>query len=91
MALSARPYWRYNKKPTDQQVAEDGQATFECEADGIPKPSVTWSINGRPYDGLSVLQHCRVVRVNRVADVPQGLASLPINVSKAKPDEYTGF
>lgn len=26
---------------------------FECIADGVPPPTISWSFNGRPYNGIS--------------------------------------
>ena len=34
------------KKPNAVNASEDTNATFECRADGIPKPNITWTKNG---------------------------------------------
>lgn len=40
----AAPYWI--KEPKSQLYAPGETVKLECKADGIPKPEVTWSING---------------------------------------------
>jgi hypothetical protein len=47
------PYWRQNKKPADKEVDEDDNVEFECQADGNPRPDITWSINGEPVESKS--------------------------------------
>lgn len=34
------------KKPKDVHAYSDSNALFECFADGIPKPDITWRRNG---------------------------------------------
>lgn len=51
--LVATPYWRQERSPQDVTAAEDEDVEFECIADGVPPPTVSWSFNGRPYNGIS--------------------------------------
>jgi len=46
----ARPYWRQNKPPGDKVVNEEADAEFECHADGMPQPRISWFINGIPIE-----------------------------------------
>jgi len=36
--------------PANVDVDEEENARFECHVSGLPKPNVTWSINGVPVD-----------------------------------------
>lgn len=45
----AAPYW--TKEPKSQLYAPGETVKLECEADGIPSPEVTWSINGNLLTG----------------------------------------
>jgi len=49
--LVAAPYWRQDRPPQDATASEDENVEFECTADGIPPPTVSWSFNARPYSG----------------------------------------
>ncbi|XP_067302078.1 neural cell adhesion molecule L1.2 isoform X2 [Pseudorasbora parva] len=44
ITVEAAPYW--TKEPKSQLYAPGETIKLECKADGIPKPDVTWSING---------------------------------------------
>ncbi|XP_021325404.2 neural cell adhesion molecule L1.2 isoform X1 [Danio rerio] len=44
VTVEAAPYWI--KEPKSQLYAPGETVKLECKADGIPKPEVTWSING---------------------------------------------
>jgi len=48
---TAAPYWRQNKVPTDVEVIEDDPAEIDCLADGSPRPTIEWYINGVPIHG----------------------------------------
>ena len=52
---AALPYWRQNKPPGDKVVNEEEDVEFECHADGIPSPRVSWFINGMPIECTSCL------------------------------------
>uniref|UniRef100_A0A672LGP6 Neural cell adhesion molecule L1.1-like n=1 Tax=Sinocyclocheilus grahami TaxID=75366 RepID=A0A672LGP6_SINGR len=43
------PYW--NKWPEDHLYAPGETVRLDCQAEGIPTPNVTWSINGVPITG----------------------------------------
>ena len=38
-------------EPENVNTSEEEDAEFICEAGGRPKPSVTWSSNGVPFQG----------------------------------------
>lgn len=42
----AAPYWRNNIPPSDMEVDEEEDFETECQADGLPRPTITWSVNG---------------------------------------------
>ncbi|XP_031310445.2 myosin light chain kinase, smooth muscle isoform X1 [Camelus dromedarius] len=39
---------RFGSKPQSQEVSEDQTVKFKCEVSGIPKPEVTWFLDGAP-------------------------------------------
>ncbi|XP_056117307.1 neural cell adhesion molecule L1.1 isoform X2 [Rhinichthys klamathensis goyatoka] len=46
VTVEAAPYW--TKSPDDQLYAPGETVRLQCQADGIPTPNITWSINGVP-------------------------------------------
>ena len=38
-------------EPESVDSSEEEQAEFICEAGGVPKPDIVWSINGEPIQG----------------------------------------
>ncbi|XP_062396407.1 neural cell adhesion molecule L1.2 isoform X2 [Sardina pilchardus] len=46
VSVEAAPYWK--KEPQSQLYAPGETVRLDCEADGIPRPQVAWSINGNP-------------------------------------------
>jgi len=42
---AASPYWRHGP-PSDFTVDDEDDMDIDCRADGRPRPSTTWSING---------------------------------------------
>ncbi|KAA0707192.1 Neural cell adhesion molecule L1 [Triplophysa tibetana] len=50
ITVEAAPYWI--KEPKSQLYAPGEKVELECSADGIPKPAVTWSINGNPLSDI---------------------------------------
>lgn len=48
VALAA-PYWI--KEPESELYAPGETVRLDCQADGIPTPKVTWSMNGNPLKG----------------------------------------
>ncbi|KAM6222738.1 myosin light chain kinase, smooth muscle isoform 2-T2 [Rhynchocyon petersi] len=39
---------KFESMPQSQEVSEDQRVTFRCEVSGIPKPDVTWFLEGVP-------------------------------------------
>uniref|UniRef100_A0A8C0CK27 Myosin light chain kinase, smooth muscle n=1 Tax=Balaenoptera musculus TaxID=9771 RepID=A0A8C0CK27_BALMU len=39
---------KFESKPQSQEVSEDQPVKFRCEVSGIPKPEVTWLLDGSP-------------------------------------------
>ncbi|XP_069370315.1 neurofascin homolog (chicken) a isoform X23 [Paralichthys olivaceus] len=46
--VKAAPYWL--DKPTDLVLAPDENGRLVCRANGNPKPTIQWLINGQPID-----------------------------------------
>ncbi|KAM9342378.1 neural cell adhesion molecule L1.1-like [Pholidichthys leucotaenia] len=46
VVVEAAPYWA--KEPRSEKYAPGETVRLDCQAEGIPKPTVTWSINGQP-------------------------------------------
>jgi len=44
------PHWREHNPPGDKLVNEGDDVVFDCQADGIPRPQITWFINGSPIE-----------------------------------------
>lgn len=53
LIVESAPYWRQDRPPQDATASEDENVEFECTADGIPPPTVSWSFNARPYSELT--------------------------------------
>lgn len=45
----AAPYW--TKEPLSQLYAPGETVRLDCQADGIPNPTINWTINGIPISG----------------------------------------
>ncbi|XP_071380962.1 neural cell adhesion molecule L1.2 [Centroberyx affinis] len=52
VTVEAAPYW--TKEPVSQLYAPGETVRLDCQADGIPSPTISWSINGIP---LSAIDH----------------------------------
>ncbi|XP_076022199.1 neural cell adhesion molecule L1.1-like [Genypterus blacodes] len=50
VSVEAEPYWV--KEPKNQLYAPGETVRLECQAEGIPTPAITWSINGQPLAGV---------------------------------------
>ncbi|CAF87850.1 unnamed protein product, partial [Tetraodon nigroviridis] len=46
VTVEAAPYWV--KEPTSQLYSPGETVRLDCQAEGIPTPTITWSINGQP-------------------------------------------
>ena len=49
LSPAAAPYFIRQLK--DITASEEEDAEFECDASGVPKPNVVWSINGKAIGG----------------------------------------
>lgn len=47
--IAATPLWV--TKPESVDSSEEEMAEFNCEAGGVPKPSINWYVNGQPIEG----------------------------------------
>lgn len=62
--LSDPPHINGSGVATEVSVIVNKALELQCEASGIPMPSLTWLKDGRPVsDGLRVLQGGEVLRV----------------------------
>uniref|UniRef100_A0A8C5H5Y6 Neural cell adhesion molecule L1 n=1 Tax=Gouania willdenowi TaxID=441366 RepID=A0A8C5H5Y6_GOUWI len=50
LTVEATPYW--TKEPTSQLYAPGETVRLECQADGIPSPTISWMINGIPISEI---------------------------------------
>ncbi|KAI5612172.1 neural cell adhesion molecule L1.2 isoform X1 [Silurus asotus] len=50
VSVEAAPYWI--KEPASELYAPGETVKLECQADGIPTPQVTWSINGNQLSDI---------------------------------------
>ncbi|KAG9509224.1 Neuroglian [Fragariocoptes setiger] len=48
VTVSSEPYWVL--APNNTNAAQDESVQFECQADGKPKPTLQWLLNGSPLD-----------------------------------------
>uniref|UniRef100_A0AAQ5WX08 Neural cell adhesion molecule L1.1 n=1 Tax=Amphiprion ocellaris TaxID=80972 RepID=A0AAQ5WX08_AMPOC len=51
VSVEAAPYWV--KEPQNLRYAPGETVRLDCLAEGIPKPDITWSINGKPITDVS--------------------------------------
>lgn len=51
--VTAAPYWV--KEPVSQLYSPGETVRLDCQAEGIPTPTITWSINGQPITGTRAL------------------------------------
>uniref|UniRef100_A0A8C2D6H6 Neural cell adhesion molecule L1 n=1 Tax=Cyprinus carpio TaxID=7962 RepID=A0A8C2D6H6_CYPCA len=49
VTVEAAPYW--TRRPEDHLYAPGETVRLDCQAEGIPTPNITWSINGVPIAG----------------------------------------
>ncbi|KPP61888.1 neural cell adhesion molecule L1-like [Scleropages formosus] len=50
VTVEAAPYW--TKSPESQLYAPGETVRLDCQADGIPTPTITWSLNGSPISSV---------------------------------------
>ncbi|XP_018521389.1 neural cell adhesion molecule L1.2 isoform X3 [Lates calcarifer] len=48
--VEAAPYW--TKEPVSQLYAPGETVRLDCQADGIPSPAISWTINGIPLSAI---------------------------------------
>lgn len=60
--VPAAPYWV--KEPASQLYSPGETVRLDCQAEGIPTPSITWSINGRPVPGTDAPQQTAPERMD---------------------------
>lgn len=46
--LTAAPFWL--EKPTDLVLAPEENGRLVCRSDGVPRPTISWFINGEPIE-----------------------------------------
>lgn len=49
VSVEAAPYW--TRAPVSQIYAPGETVRLDCQADGIPTPTISWSLNGIPLSG----------------------------------------
>lgn len=57
---AAAPYWI--KQPESQIYAPGETVRLHCQAEGIPTPTITWSLNGVPISGQCRTVLCEITR-----------------------------
>lgn len=50
VTVEAAPYW--TKEPESQVYAPGESIRLDCQADGVPTPTISWSINGFPFNSI---------------------------------------
>ncbi|KAI9530768.1 Neural cell adhesion molecule L1 [Dissostichus eleginoides] len=50
VTVEAAPYWI--KEPSSQLYAPGETVRLDCQADGIPSPTISWTINGVPISAI---------------------------------------
>ncbi|CAL9703005.1 unnamed protein product [Knipowitschia caucasica] len=50
VSVEAAPYWI--KEPMSQLYAPGETVKLDCQADGIPTPTISWTINGTPLSAI---------------------------------------
>ncbi|TSL47575.1 Hemicentin-1 [Bagarius yarrelli] len=60
---------------SDVTVVRGGDVTLQCEADGVPRPAITWLKDGRPLgsgSGVQILNDGRIIRIKDAQVVHTG-------------------
>ncbi|KAK3506808.1 hypothetical protein QTP70_028372 [Hemibagrus guttatus] len=69
----------------DVTVVRGGDVTLQCEADGVPRPAITWLKDGRPLgsgSGVQILNDGRLVRIRDAQVVHTGrYTCIAVNVA----------
>ncbi|XP_072421818.1 hemicentin-1-like isoform X1 [Chiloscyllium punctatum] len=73
------------RQPTEISIARGAEITLECEADGVPWPTLTWVKDGRPVvsrRGIQVENEGRSLKIQRAQEDNTGrYTCLAINVA----------
>uniref|UniRef100_A0A7N6AME4 Neural cell adhesion molecule L1 n=1 Tax=Anabas testudineus TaxID=64144 RepID=A0A7N6AME4_ANATE len=62
--VEAAPYWL--KEPVSQLYAPGETVRLDCQADGIPTPTISWTVNGLPLPGSECADHVGSLILNEV-------------------------
>ena len=74
-----------------EPVCKDGKVKFECMVDGMPKPSVTWSINGKELSNKDGVQIEKDVSNNRFSlNIPKVNAAVHAGLVTVKASNTLG-
>ncbi|XP_053341492.1 hemicentin-1 [Clarias gariepinus] len=69
----------------DVTVVRGGDVTLQCEADGVPRPAITWLKDGRPLgtgSGVQILSDGRLLRIRNAQVVHTGrYTCIAVNVA----------
>lgn len=74
LLTSVRPSIRNSgRQPSDVTVTRGNGITLQCEADGVPRPALTWLKDGRPLvngRGVTILNEGRLLQIkdSKVSD-----------------------
>ncbi len=49
---SAPPYLTQGIGPANVDAVEEDDVRFDCDVSGVPKPTITWTVNGRLVAGI---------------------------------------
>ncbi|XP_016146102.1 hemicentin-1-like [Sinocyclocheilus grahami] len=74
----------------DQEtVTRGGDITLQCEADGIPRPAISWMKDGRPLSRAQILNEGRLLRIQdaQVADTGR-YTCIAVNVAGQADRKY---
>ncbi|XP_051581270.1 hemicentin-1-like isoform X1 [Myxocyprinus asiaticus] len=78
--------------PDEETVARGGDVTLQCEADGVPSPTITWMKDGRPLSTsrrAQILNEGRLLRIQdaQVADTGR-YTCIAVNVAGQTDRKY---
>jgi len=52
LTVESTPYWINDRPPESVEAGEGDNVVFDCWAEGLPSPSISWFINGVPIESL---------------------------------------
>lgn len=75
----------------EETVTRGGDVTLQCEADGVPRPAISWMKDGRPLTGrrAQILNEGRLLRIKgaQVADTGR-YTCIAVNVAGQADRKY---